>query len=241
MRRLLLAAGLALIVGGCSDTAVSRSILETVSCVPPDPNRPLAPLDTWDASIESFEQSDRENPPAPGAVLFVGSSSIVFWQTVQEDMAPLPALNRGFGGSVIQQATHYAERIVFPYEPRAIVLYSGDNDIAFGHSADCVLEDLRNFVETIRTQSDAPLYVLSIKPSFARENLWDEMLRANRLMAAFAAVEPDVTFIDVASPMFDDDGVLRAELFVADGLHMSPAGYEVWTSVVRPVLHADLS
>lgn len=241
MRCLLVAIGLAVIVAGCSDTAVSPSILETVSCVPPDPNGPLAPLDTWDASIESFERSDLDDPPMPGAVVFVGSSSIVFWQTLQDDMAPLPALNRGFGGSVIQQATHYAERIVLPYGPRAIVLYSGDNDVAFGNSADCVLEDVRDFVETIRAQTDAPIYLLSIKPSFARENLWKEMLRANRLMAAFAEVEPGVTFIDVATPMFDDGDALRPELFVADGLHMSPAGYEVWTGVVRPVLLADLS
>lgn len=240
MRSILVVA--ALLVAACSNTVLEPSILETAQCVPPNSGGPLVPLDTWESSIEGFEQRDAADPPAPGAVVFTGSSSIVFWQTLQEDMAPLPTLNRGFGGSVIQQATHYADRIVLPYEPRAIVLYSGDNDIAFGNSADCVLEDLRKFVATVHeAQAGLPIYVLAIKPSFAREALWEEMDRANRLLAAYASTDPDVAFIDVATPMFDESGTLREDLFVADGLHMSPAGYEIWTDTVRPVLRSDLS
>ena len=236
----LLACLFAVLAVGCgASTAAEPAILRDVQCVreseglPPDP---------WEASIEGYEASDAADPPDPGSIVFVGSSSILFWGTLGADMAPMPVLNRGFGGSVIAHATHFADRIVLPYEPSAIALYAGDNDIAFGGlSADCTLRDFEAFVEQIHEAAPGtPIYFISIKPSPSRLALWPDMERANQLVEARTTTDPALHFIDVSRAMLDEQGQPIGELFLADDLHMTAAGYELWTSIVRPRLSVDL-
>lgn len=235
----LLAFSLALFIAGCgSSSAGEPSILDDVECV--RESESLDP-DIWESAIEGYEAADAEEPADPGSVVFVGSSSILFWGSLSTDMAPMPVLNRGFGGSVIANVTHFADRIVLPYEPSAIVLYAGDNDIAFGSSADCTLRDFEAFVEHVRAAAPAtPIYFISIKPSPSRIDLWTAMSRANALIEARAATSSALHFIDVSEAMLDEQGEPIAELFLEDGLHMTEAGYEIWTSIVRPILREDL-
>ena len=228
------------LVLGCSGAASSEpSILDEVECVRTGAEIPPG---LWEPAIEAYEAADAQSPPAPGSIVFIGSSSIFLWRTLAADMAPLPVLNRGFGGSVIAHATHFVDRIILPYEPRAVVLYAGDNDIALGGlSPDCTLRDYEAFVAKIRERDlMIPIYFISIKPSVFRENLWGEMRRANALIEARTMTEPSLHFMDVSESMLDEDGRPIESLFVEDGLHLSPAGYELWTSIVRPVLIADL-
>src|SRR5687767_2688782 len=93
----------------------------------------------FEKDIRAFEAADAENPPAPGGVLFVGSSSIRLWKTLAEDFPGVPVINRGFGGSRIAHSTQYADRIVIPYKPKTVVFYAGDNDIAGGLTPEQVL------------------------------------------------------------------------------------------------------
>jgi len=239
--RTLLAVALAWSIGcGDDDSGDVPEILRGLSCEQ-RPNSPALADDAWDGTIEAYERSDAENPPQPGAVVFVGSSSVALWGSLAEDLAPLPALNRGFGGSVTSQAVGYVDRIVTPYQPSAVVLYEGDNDIAFGISPECVLEDYDAFVAAVRKElPDVPIYFLSIKPSLSRAELWEEMQRTNRLVRARTTTDSRLHYIDVATPMFDASGKLRQDIFLGDGLHMNAAGYEIWTSVIRPILLDDL-
>ena len=229
-----------LLVLGCSGSSGSEpTVLRDVECV--RDYEPI-PADVWEDAIAGYEERDAEDPPAADAIVFVGSSSILFWGSLAEDMAPMSALNRGFGGSVLAHATHFADRIVLPYEPSAIVLYAGDNDIAFGGlSPDCVLRDYEAFVAEVRdTAPSVPIYFISIKPSLTRWELWGEMERANTLVEARTTTDPSLHFIDVSEAMLGEDGEPIETLFVEDGLHLSPEGYALWTSIVRPVLIADL-
>ena len=158
MRIRLVAFLVAILVVGCGGTAGEPSFLGDVLCVRESEGLPAS---TWESSIEAYEASDAENAPAPGSIVFVGSSSILLWDTLSGDMVPMPVLNRGFGGSVIAHVTHFADRIVLPYEPSAIVLYAGDNDIAFGLSADCTLRDFEAFVEHIHAAAPgSPIYFI---------------------------------------------------------------------------------
>ena len=104
----------------------------------------------WEKDIAAFEASDRTNPPPKGSVLFIGSSSIRLWKSLAADFPDLKVINRGFGGSHIPDTTHFAERIIFPYEPSKIVLYAGDNDIAGGRSPEQVFADFKELVEKVR-------------------------------------------------------------------------------------------
>jgi lysophospholipase L1-like esterase len=193
----------------------------------------------WESSIRKFEQDDKVSPPKPGGIVFAGSSSILFWDTLVADMKPLEVINRGFGGSELSDLNQYARRIVIAYRPRAVVVYEGDNDLAEGSAKtpESVANDFRRFVQIVH--ADLPetwIYVLSIKPSKLRWNQWPNMKAANKLIQDFAATQGHVQYIDVATPMFDSQGKLPGDLFRPDGLHPTPKCYALWTSIIKPIL-----
>lgn len=191
--------------------------------------------------IAAFEAYDRQNSCPRDAVLFVGSSSIRHWQTA--DAFPgMPVVNRGFGGSVISDATHFAPRIVVKYRPRFIVFYSGDNDIAAGFSPQRVFADFHDFAELVHKElPDTRIIYLPIKPSLARWNKWPQMQEANALVAQLAQQDDRLEIVDTATPLLGPDGQPRKELFLNDGLHLSARGYAVWNEVLAPFLNAALS
>ena len=188
----------------------------------------------WEPAIKAFEKRDAKVPPAENGVLFVGSSSIRFWNT-DKDFPHLNVINRGFGGSQTSDVLDYMDRIVIPYKPRVIVLYVGDNDIAAGKTPDEVVTDTKTFIE--RVQAELPksrIVYIAIKPSLARWNLIEPMRQANVQIEALADEIQNLDYVDVDAPMLGEDGKPRAELFVADGLHLSEAGYALWNDLVRP-------
>ena len=178
-------------------------------------------------------------PPPKGGILFLGSSSIRGWK-VEKWFPELPVVNRGFGGSQICDSTHYADRLVTIHQPRQVVFYAGDNDIAAGKSPEQVRDDFREFVEKVRKpQPELPIVFISIKPSFARWKLAEEIKEANRLIAADAEELGNVTYLDVWPAMLNEAGEPRKDLFVDDGLHMNEAGYDAWAKLLRPLLEDE--
>jgi hypothetical protein len=179
------------------------------------------------------------HPPKPGGIVFAGSSSFRFWDTLVSDMKPLDAINRGFGGSEFSDLDRYANRIVTAYRPRAVVVYEGDNDLAEGSSKtpEMVANDFRKFVEIVHAAlPDTWIYILAIKPSTLRWNEWPSMKAANKLMQDYAATQERVQYIDIATPMFDANGNLPRDLFKSEGLHPTPKLYAMWTSILKPIL-----
>lgn len=188
------------------------------------------------AEVAKFVEADRVAPPAPCQVLFVGSSSIVKWkETLAADMAPMPVINRGFGGSHIEYVNRWFDQIVAPYRPRAIVFYAGENDLDAGKSADRVVAD---FDEFMKRKSEAlgktPVYVISLKPSKLRFSQFALQSQVNTAIRERAARRSDLHYIDVVSPMLENGK--PKDIFVSDGLHMNAAGYRIWTRVVREAL-----
>jgi len=191
----------------------------------------------WEDAIAAFEAGDREAFPDPGGILFVGSSSIRMWKTLESDMAPLPVINRGFGGSQIDDVVHFADRIVLPYKPSIILLYAGDNDVAAGKSPETVLADFKRFTAAAAEKlPQTRVFFLSIKPSGRRWSMWDTMREANDLVRAYTESKERLGYIDVSTPMLETDGTLKSDLFIEDGLHLNGDGYRLWTSIVKPLL-----
>lgn len=200
---------------------------------------PLPQAIRWESAIARFEAADRKSRPPQGAVLFIGSSSIVKWKTLAQDFPGVQTLNRGFGGTVIADSTRYVSRIVVPYHPRKIVFFAGDNDIGAGRSPQAVAADFAGFVAAVRAAlPDVPIAFIAIKPSLSRWRLHDAQIKANRLVSDYCQRGTGLTFINVYGIMLGSDGKPRPELFVADGLHMTPAGYALWTPVVAPFVTA---
>lgn len=188
--------------------------------------------------IEKFEAADQTAFPPAGAVLAVGSSSIRGWhRTIEQDLSPLTIIPRGFGGSTMYDLAHYADRVIFPYKPRAILIYEGDNDIAAGIPPVAVLQTFADLVRRIHGRLPGTrVYVLAVKPSPSRWKWWNGMSELNAMLRAACEKNPWLDFIDVATPMLDDQGKPRPELYIGDRLHLSAEGYALWTRVVREVL-----
>jgi len=197
----------------------------------------LQPADDWEPAIIAFESQDRQQPPAPGQVVFVGSSSIRFWDTLAADMAPVPVLNRGFGGAWLRDVVHYAERIITPYRPRLVVVYAGENDLGSRWSRPgAVVDRFQQLVARLRQHDPAlPIVLLAIKPSPYYMQRLSAQAEANRQLRAYCETTPGLRFIDVASPLLNATGQPRPE-FYRDGLHLNAAGYAVLRDQVRPVL-----
>jgi lysophospholipase L1-like esterase len=191
----------------------------------------------WEKYIVRFEAADKKQMPAPGGILFIGSSSIRMWKTLKHDFAGFSVINRGFGGSQIADSVHFAGRIVHPYKPRQIVLYAGDNDVAAGKSPETVLADFQKFVKTVRAKlPKARISFIAIKPSLSRWKLSGKMAKANALVHGTCDKDERLDYIDIWQPMLGDDGKPRPDLFLGDGLHLNAKGYALWTSHVKPHL-----
>lgn len=196
---------------------------------------PLSP--DWAEDMARFAAEDAASPPPARPVVFTGSSSVRLWTTLARDFPGVPVLNRGFGGSQVRDAVHYADQVAVRYAPRLVVIYAGDNDIDAGRTPEQVRDDFLAFVARIRRDAPGtPVAFLAIKPSPARIEQLPRQQRANALVRAAAATLRDVRFIDVATPMLDAKGRPRGELFVEDRLHMNAQGYALWRGIVAPYL-----
>jgi lysophospholipase L1-like esterase len=187
----------------------------------------------FEKEIQAFEISDRTNPPPKNAILFIGSSSIRMWKTLAQDLPEYRVINRGFGGSQISNAIHFAERIVLPYRPPVIVMYSGGNDLNAGKSAETVFNDFKAFVSKVRT--DLPrtrIVYISVAPNPARWAQMDRIREANRLIRDYTQKEFGLSFIDVHPHMLGGDGKPKPDIYLNDKLHMNANGYVIWKKVV---------
>jgi len=191
------------------------------------------------ADIEKFESADQVSPPPEGAVLVTGASSVVRWHpTIKEDLAPLTVIPRGFGGSTMEDALYWLDRVALAYKPRAIVIYEGDNDTGrFAVPPAKIAEQFGAIVGKIHaTLPKTRVYVIGIKPSVSRWAVWPESVKANELLRALAENDDLVTYIDVAAAMLQPDGKVMTDIFVEDNLHLNPKGYKIWSAAIGAVL-----
>jgi lysophospholipase L1-like esterase len=198
-------------------------------------------VNPWEKEIKTFEDWDRKNSFPSDAVLFVGSSSIRLWPTC-ECFGDFEVINRGFGGSQISDVNYFAGRIVLPYQPKVIVFYAGDNDIAEGKTARQVFEDYQKFVNLVQKQLlRTRIIFISIKPSGSRWSLWNIMKEANREIEDFSQKDSRLFYVDAATPLLDSKGEPNDELFLSDQLHLNDKGYNLWTKLLTPVLKKAIS
>ena len=190
----------------------------------------------FEKEIAAFEEKDRTDPPPKHAIVFVGSSTIRLWN-LQKSFPGLDVTNRGFGGSELSDSVRFATRIVIKYEPRLVVLYAGDNDLAFGKSPERVADDFRAFITLIHKELPKTRVIyISIKPSVARWRLWDKVQATNKQIAAICKQDSRLRYADLTGTLLGEDGTPKKELFLRDGLHLNDQGYKVWSSALRPVL-----
>ena len=224
----------AVAVFGLAFGAVSPLHAQTVRKVSLEARESATTIDArWRESLESFAASDRAKAPQPGGIVFVGSSSIRLWSDLEREFGGEGIVKRGFGGSRLSDCARYVAQLVLPYKPRLVVVYAGDNDLAEGATPADVLESYAEFVRQVRAAlPEARIAYLSIKPSPSREALMPAAIQTNELIEKYNKGDPRLDFIDVYTKMLDGQGRPRADLFLADALHLNAAGYAVWKSAI---------
>jgi lysophospholipase L1-like esterase len=199
----------------------------------PDPAR-------FESAMERFEAMDRESMPPEDAIVLTGSSSIARWNDqAAEALAPLTVIPRGFGGSVMNDVLHYLDRVVLNYNPRAVLIYEGDNDTGRGEPipTEVILVQLREIIDRIHAQrADTRVYVLAVKPSVARLDAWPLAQEVSAGYREIADADPRVHYVDVVTPFMQDDGTVMTDIFVADDLHFNDKGNRIWGETIREAL-----
>lgn len=199
----------------------------------PDPER-------FEDDILRFEAQDRENPPPEGAIVLTGSSSIARWNDqAAAALAPLTVIPRGFGGSVMNDVLHYLDRIALNYNPRAILIYEGDNDTGSRNPIpkEMILDHLEQIIARVHeTLPETRVYVLSVKPSILRWGVWPVAQEVSAGYKAIADADPLVYYVDVATPFLNSDGTVMSDIFVADNLHFNDLGNLIWGATIRAAL-----
>jgi lysophospholipase L1-like esterase len=221
--------------------ALLASLLLASACASPGAGPPPAPPEgedplRWSAEVEALlaEPVTLRHP-----VVFFGSSSIRLWESLEEDMAPLPVLRRGFGGSGIFDAVHWLDRLVTPCEPSVVVVFSGTNDLAGDapRSAAWVAARFDELVVRLRALGcDAPLVYIAISPTPSRERHLEAVLEANERIRRACEASPDLVFVDTASELLGPEGRPDPDWFVEDRLHLNARGYALWTRRLRPLI-----
>lgn len=192
-------------------------------------------INRFESEIMAFEQKDKVSRYVRDLYLFVGSSSFRMWSSLAEDMPDMPVLNRGFGGSTLKELNFYFGRVISKYQPKKVIIYCGENDIAEGTKPEEVYQQFTDLIQnTKKIRTDIEIYFISIKPSLARWEMWPEIQAANKLIETYCG-KNDIKYIDVSEVMLVD-GQPDPTIFIEDNLHMNALGYERWTSIIRPII-----
>lgn len=225
---------------------------QSKACWTPDSMPPVSSLrdsvtkwiHRYEKEIFAYEAQDDTLPYPKDAILFVGSSSIRIWKTLSQDMHPIPVINRGFGGATLVELSHYSERVIYKYNPKAIVVYCGENDLACNFSrVEDVLNEFRILNEKRRTfLPQTKVFFISIKPSPSRAYYTEKFKIANSQVLQYVNENPNELFyIDITPAMMNKYGQVDETIFKRDRLHMNSYGYERWTKIIKPEIIKQLN
>jgi len=187
--------------------------------------------------IQNFKKKDSLAFPPKKAVLFIGSSTFTKWTDVQTYFPNHTIINRGFGGSSLPNLIYFVKDIVYPYKPKQVVIYCGENDFTGGATAQVVADRVKQLFDLIR-EKYPKVYItyISIKPSPSREKYWPLMVDANKKIMELISKTKRATYINTYDAMFNSDGTIMKDIFLSDNLHMNAKGYAIWAPIMEPYL-----
>ncbi len=198
----------------------------------------------WEAAIEGLEKLDKEQTDPEHAVLFIGSSSIVLWKDMAQDMAPYATIRRGYGGAKFSDMAVYVDRLVKPHQFDAIAVFVA-NDISGSESDKTPGEVMRLIDITVNKikehAPDAPVFLIAITPTPSRFGVWEKIKQVNALMAEYCREHEGLYYIDTANNYLGADGKPIEDYFIKDGLHQDRKGYQMWAQIIKAALNPVLN
>lgn len=195
-----------------------------------DPRRFQKEIDTID-----FKNIKKAN--SHELIIFTGSSSIRRWENIPEYFPGKNIINTGFGGSQMSDLLYYSDSVIIKYKPVQVFIYEGDNDIAAGKKPDEVIKDAGAlFKKTIKEIPNLQIVIISVKPSVSRWKLKDEYIKLNNLYKKLSLENKSIKFIDVWTPLLNNEGLPKKEIFVSDSLHINKLGYDIWAREIKKII-----
>jgi lysophospholipase L1-like esterase len=191
----------------------------------------------YQRELDGWRRADAANPPQPGMILFIGSSTFTNWKSVDKAFPQKNILNRAYGGSGLGHLIR-DYKVFTAYRPKQIVVYCGENDLAGGKTpAYKVFEDFKQFFRLVRKElPSTDILYCGMKPSPSRWHLRAKYTFGNQLISEFLASQPKTGYVSCWDAMLGPDGRPDESLFVSDMLHMNPKGYAIWTKILEPKL-----
>ena len=153
-------------------------------------------------------------------------------------------INCGYGGDRTQ---HVIWRIrhgeLDGYTARAVMVMIGtNNNSSEGTDPAHVAKGVEKIVELVRArQPQAKIILLPIFPrgvsaeSARHGKARERNDRTNVLLKAFAQANPDIAWVDFNDRLVGADGWVPREI-MADEIHPTDKGYDIWMEAVNPVL-----
>lgn len=201
-------------------------------------NKDIKDITKWKSVVSQIGRSYHDKPQ--NCIIFYGNSSIHRWVTLRKDMAGMSVLNHGFGGSTVNDCLYYAEKLIIPFNPAAVVFYAGTNDIGRGYSVREVYTRTKEYFEYMHCRLPGTrIYYISMPLQPKRIRYWPSIKALNRKIREYCKKDPRVTFINASAALNKGNMSKRAGYFLEDGIHLTEKGYKVWTEAVRPVLLND--
>ncbi len=226
-----------LLLGQTNNTAAQQPGRRQIEWVRLGYYKEITP-ERWKSRVDQMLRQDAQRPPKQGAVMFVGSATIAGWD-LKHYFPQFETINRGIGGSMIAEATYYADQLIIPFKPSKIVFYSGDNDTAYGVPTEMIADDFRKFVAKIHSElPDTQMVVLPIRPSIARLAVWDAVVAANEQLRSICAKNPKLQFVDWTPMLLTTDGKPRRELLGEDAHHLNKDGFDLISPLVTKAIQA---
>jgi lysophospholipase L1-like esterase len=189
--------------------------------------------------VLAFKHQDAIDTPIQHPILFIGSSSFTIWKNLKSDLPGYPVMNRAFGGSTLTDVIRYFYEVVVPYQPKQVVVYCGENDIAYSDSvtANDVLLRVKTLFAMVRANfPNTRFSYVSIKPSPSRAQMQDRVRQANQLIKKFLSTQKNTDYINIYDAMLDSNGNMRKEIYLDDQLHMNEKGYGIWIPILKKYL-----
>ena len=199
----------------------------------------------WEKDISKLESQDQSEKYTENALLFIGSSSIRAWYSMEEDMMPYETIRRGYGGAHYSDIIHFSKRLVKNHNPKAILIFVA-NDIKGNNKSDLYSKNLpdrtpqevkrlfRLLIKQIRTiHREIPIFAIETTPTRSRWKAWPKISLANDLIKEYCESKDSLYYISTRNHYIGENGLPTEELFIRDKLHLNRKGYALWGEIIK--------
>lgn len=157
------------------------------------------------------------------------------WETYSD----VPIKNLARSGDITKQMLDRFNKDVLPFKPQVLIIMAGVNDIRTGLKSDTVIKNLEALRDKCLANEITPVFctITSMNPEIMTRlgiPLTDDDWREAREQINFW-IKKTPYFIDVATPLTDEFGYLRAEL-TPDGLHPALRGKKIMGETIAAYL-----